>query len=463
MTRLNFLFSNASRFRAVAYPLAVVAAMLLMGVSELAYRQARGHLSEQVDKGRARLELIQLLRLVTDAESGKRGYLLVGGEDYLDPYHQAHARANEQLAVLKKAYSDLGDDMALERMENIARVVDAKFAEMEEVMKRADAGDRAAALDLVRSGFGRDLMDELRAEVDALLVDQAGKIGVGVEQVYDILSLSRTGVASLTFLSLLVLIMFMRQASAMQDQREEQQQALARERDALEEVVHTRTKDLRELAQHMQTVREDERASLARELHDELGALLTAAKLDVARIKPKMKQSLPDLLPRLSHLTETLNSGIALKRRIIEDLRPSTLSSLGLVPALEILCGEFSERSGLEVNVQLDDIKTTPAIELTLFRVVQEALTNVGKYAGAARVDVTLRNSNGSVNLCVQDDGVGFDPKADHTGHHGLRGMSFRVEAVRGELEVTSAPGEGARICAQVPLPAGHTASSNSK
>ncbi|GAA6140583.1 CHASE3 domain-containing protein [Hydrogenophaga sp. 5NK40-0174] len=454
MTRLKFLFSNASRIRAVAYPLAVVAALLLVGVSELAYQQARGHLAEQVDKGRARLELIRLLRVVSDAESGKRGYLLVGGQDYLDPYHQAHARALEQLKLLNDAYTALGDEEALARMATIGQVVEAKFAEMEEVMARSDAGNREFALDLVRSGIGREMMEELQAEVDALMADQTGKIGVGVGQVFETLSLSRIGVASLTFLSLLVLIMFMRQAGAMQDQRAAQQLALARERDALEEAVHARTQDLRELAQHMQTVREDERAALARELHDELGALLTAAKLDVARIKPKMKHALPDMLPRLTHLTETLNSGIALKRRIIEDLRPSTLSSLGLVPALEILCGEFGNGAGISMNVELDDIKAEASIELTLFRVVQEALTNVGKYARASRVDVTLRKEEGKAVLCVQDNGVGFNPKAEHAGHHGLRGMRFRVEAVNGMLTVMSRAGEGARICAEVPLPA---------
>jgi hypothetical protein len=93
-------------------------------------------------------------------------------------------------------------------------------------------------------------------------------------------------------------------------------------------------------------VREEERGHLARELHDELGALLTAAKLDVARLKSRLGDQPPEVGQRLQHLTETLNSGIALKRRIIEDLRPSSLSNLGLTASLEILAREFSERSG---------------------------------------------------------------------------------------------------------------------
>ncbi len=107
-----------------------------------------------------------------------------------------------------------------------------------------------------------------------------------------------------------------------------QQELLQAERERLEREVLRRTAELTELAQHLQTAREDERARLARDLHDELGALLTAAKLDVARIRPKLQQAMPEVLPRIAHLVETLNAGIALKRRIIEDLRPSTLDQL---------------------------------------------------------------------------------------------------------------------------------------
>ena len=110
--------------------------------------------------------------------------------------------------------------------------------------------------------------------------------------------------------------------------------------------MRERTASLAELATHLQDVRETERGYLARELHDELGSLLTAAKLDVARLKSRLADT-PDAAQRLQHLTELLNSGIALKRRIIEDLRPSSLSNLGLVASLEILGREFGDASGM--------------------------------------------------------------------------------------------------------------------
>ena len=228
---------------------------------------------------------------------------------------------------------------------------------------------------------------------------------------------------------------------------------LQRERDLLETQVRERTASLAELATHLQQVREDERGHLARELHDELGALLTAAKLDVARLKSRMGPQSPEAGERLQHLTETLNSGIALKRRIIEDLRPSSLANLGLTAALEILAREFSERSGLEVNCVLEPTELEEAVQLTVYRTVQESLTNVGKYADATHVDVSLRSYPNHVEVEVRDDGQGFEPGTVRPTTHGLAGMRHRVEAAGGRLSVQSHPGGGTRIFASLPKP----------
>ena len=135
----------------------------------------------------------------------------------------------------------------------------------------------------------------------------------------------------------------MRQGQVLADQQLVQKRLAVAERDRLEIEVRERTAQLTELALHLQTAREDERQRLARDLHDELGALLTSAKLDAARIRSRLAGTAPEALDRLAHLVETLNSSIALGRRIIEDLRPSTLSNLGLVAALDILAREFTD------------------------------------------------------------------------------------------------------------------------
>ena len=178
-------------------------------------------------------------------------------------------------------------------------------------------------------------------------------------------------------------------------------------------------------------------------------ALLTAAKLDVARLKSRLPELSPEAAARMSHLNETLNSGIALKRRIIEDLRPSSLSNLGLVAALEIQAREFADASGLAVETDLSPVHLSASGELTVYRLVQEAMTNLAKYAKASRVHIRLVEVAGQVEIAVTDDGIGFDAQAQRRGSaHGLLGMRFRVEAEGGRMHLRTASGQGTRVSA---------------
>lgn len=223
--------------------------------------------------------------------------------------------------------------------------------------------------------------------------------------------------------------------------------ASLREQQGLEQQVRERTQRLTELASHLQRAVENERARLARELHDELGALMTAAKLDVARLRSRRPVSAADTDARLVHLNDMLNQAIALKRRIIESLHPSSLKNLGLTAALEILTSEFRDTSGLQVDTELEAVALDADSELTVYRVVQEALTNVSKYARARRVRVQLRQlETGSTEVSVTDDGIGFDTTELPLTAHGLAGMRHRLDACGGRLIVESAPGRGTRI-----------------
>jgi signal transduction histidine kinase len=258
-------------------------------------------------------------------------------------------------------------------------------------------------------------------------------------------------VNAMTALSVLAFFMYLRQSNTLEKERVHKKEALQAERDLLEVQVTARTAQLTELAQHLQTAREDERSRLARDLHDELGALLTAAKLDVARLKSRITIHTPDITERLVHLNATLNEGIALKRRIIEDLRPSSLSNLGLLAALEILGREFAERSGVQVVSDLAPVSLKPSGELTVYRLVQEALTNVAKYAQARQVVVTLKARGALAEVDVHDNGTGFDTRIAKPSSHGLLGMRYRVEAEGGRMAIQSTPGAGTRIQATLP------------
>ena len=224
------------------------------------------------------------------------------------------------------------------------------------------------------------------------------------------------------------------------------------ERARLEAEVAQRTAQLRELALHLETAREDERGRLARDLHDELGSLLTSAKLDAARIRARLGHTAPEAQERLTHLVATLDSVIALKRRITENLRPSALSHLGLVATLQILGREFSDSAGLPVLCSLEPIELKPNAELVVFRCVQEALTNISKHAKARSVWISLALNSDWVDVSVRDDGMGFDPSASGLGAYGLVGMRFRIEAEAGTLQIDSSPGQGTCIHMTLPM-----------
>lgn len=233
---------------------------------------------------------------------------------------------------------------------------------------------------------------------------------------------------------------------------EREQEVLEAERARLEELVRERTLSLSELANHLQEVREDERGHLARELHDELGALLTAAKLDVARLKSKIDINAPDIAERLHHLVEMLNSGIALKRRIVENLRPSSLTHLGLTAALEILTREYADTAGIRIDTHFETVSLPEATELTIYRMVQESLTNIGKYANAQTITITVHKHPSHVAVQIRDNGQGFDMASIQRSSHGLTGMRQRVEAAGGRLTLASQPGQGTLVSAVLPL-----------
>jgi signal transduction histidine kinase len=171
----------------------------------------------------------------------------------------------------------------------------------------------------------------------------------------------------------------------------------------------------------------------------------------VARLKSRLGSTLPEVTDRIDHLISTLNSGIALKRRIVEDLRPSSLSHLGLVASLEILAREFQERSGLAITTDLEAVELNGSAQLTVYRLVQESLTNIGKYADADQVEISLANMDGYISVDVRDNGKGFTPDDVNPGSHGLTGMRHRVEAAGGRLSVVSALGGGTKISAVLP------------
>ncbi|NML14152.1 CHASE3 domain-containing protein [Azohydromonas caseinilytica] len=449
MPRLAVWFDRFSR-SAFSFPLALIAALGLLVISELSYRHAVQSIEALRVQNSARVATHRLLLAVVDAESGQRGYLLTGRPEYLQPYRKAVADIRETTRALQQRYENETAQKA--QLTRLLQLVTNKLSELETTLKLHTEGRDAAWRELIGSGIGREAMQAMRDAAEQLIASENEAIEAQREDIRETLQINRIGVGTVTAISLLAFFMYLRQSMALDQERQLRQQALQEDRDRLEAQVRERTADLTHLTQHLQSAREDEKSRLARELHDELGALLTAAKLDLARIRSRLGGAAPELTTRIEHLTATLNSGIALKRRIIEDLRPSALSNLGLVAALEILAREFEQRSGLKLQCALQALRLTPSCELTVYRLVQEALTNVAKYAKAREVRIALQPQGPWALVSVQDDGTGFDTSIQKTSAHGLLGMRYRVEAEGGRLQLHSTPGQGTRIEAVLPL-----------
>ena len=431
--------------------MALLAAMVLVGINETGHMRSQDAVEQLAQGLTTRSDVNKLLQSMLDAETGQRGYLLTGNETYLEPYDKAVATVQTNLDSLRMRFMDAPADM--QEFALLSRQISRKLAEMELSLRLRRQGNEDAWKFILNTDVGKEHMEAIRHHAQELIARSDMRLQQGREQIEQSLMLSRIGIATVTAIGLLAFYMYLRQTQAVQTVNLREQEVLERERDRLEGLVRDRTATLSELANHLQQVREEERGHLARELHDELGALLTAAKLDVARLKSKIDATAPDVSERLKHLTETLNSGIALKRRIIEDLRPSSLSNLGLTAALEILTREYAERAGIEVETSLEAVQLPDAAQLTVYRMVQEALTNIGKYAKASKVLVSVHGYPTHVAVQVRDDGVGFDPGTVRPTSHGLAGMRHRVEAAGGRLTLTSRPGNGTLLSAVLPLP----------
>jgi signal transduction histidine kinase len=443
---------NALRFfggGGIVFPLAALAAVAMLLVSEGSYWRAQNALDELATKTQARATILGLKQSMLDAEVGQRSYLLTGRDDYLAAHTRALASTSALFDTLEQQYR--GNAPAGELIAQLRARVAARLGVVAQALRLKQAGRAPPPIEQLLVAFDKAEAEAVTELGQQLLAMGTSNVARGRDAIDATLMLGRVGVMALTAICLLALFLYLRHAAAAEAQQRELKRTLQAERDQLEIVVAKRTEVLTELSAHLHTTREEERGRLARNLHDELGALLTSAKLDAARIRLRLGDSAPEAQERLTHLIENLNASIALGRSIIEDLRPSTLDNLGLTAALEILVREFGQRSGVQTHCELAPVKLAPSAALVLYRLVQEAITNISKYADARQVRVTLAASGGTTELSVEDDGQGFDPAQPPRSAYGLVGMRFRVEAERGRLSIVSAPGQGTRIHVTLP------------
>jgi len=223
-----------------------------------------------------------------------------------------------------------------------------------------------------------------------------------------------------------------------------------------EEQLRESHEQLRALSVYLQSVREEERTRIAREVHDELGQALTSCKLDLSWIASKLPPELKSLVDKARALTAHIDSTIQTVRRISSELRPGVLDHFGLVAAIEWQANEFQNRTGIKCDVR-SRIEEPLDQELitTFFRIFQETLTNVIRHAGATQVSVDLKETDGRITLEVRDNGRGIARNEIFNSRSmGLLGMRERTELLGGVFQIGALPrGKGTRVRVAIPVP----------
>lgn len=218
------------------------------------------------------------------------------------------------------------------------------------------------------------------------------------------------------------------------------------------------SKQLRELTSYLQSVREEERTRIARELHDELGQMLTGIKLDAGWLINQLPKEQPEVVQKADALYKLIDETLDAMRRTAADLRPVMLDDLGLAAAVEWLTEQFAERTGVGIRLVMSrepwDDNLRPEVATAAFRIVQECLTNITRHADAKQVLISLKCQDGSLLLLVSDDGQGISATSDNKrDSYGVIGMRERAHGLGGTLSLSSIPGEGTTV--EVVIPTG--------
>jgi signal transduction histidine kinase len=401
-------------------------------------------------------KLAEFLLQVTEAETAQRSYLLTRNRQYLAPYEMAIAELPLSVQWLLDDYARHGPASNVERIQWLDGLTAGKLREIGESLALYRRGGFGSAMSLVRTEFGRKTMDQIRESVSALQTEEGLAVAAAVQSWRRELWLGRALIIAATALAMLLVVAAALLVMRDVHRRREHARQLEEHNAELDAQVRSRTEALSNLSSELQRVSEREKRALARELHDELGSLLIAAKMDVSWLRKRLPGEDPAVALRWDRVLAGLDEGVNLKRRVVEHLRPTLLDNLGLVPALKWILEQSCGRAGLRCveRYPAEELRLTDDASIAVFRVVQEALTNIVRHASARAVELIVDLSGGDLVVRIRDDGKGIatDRMSNVVGSHGLASMRHRVTSLGGQWKIQATPGGGTLIVARLPL-----------
>jgi signal transduction histidine kinase len=420
--------------------------------NEWSVRRIRASDNELAALTAMQLDLIELRSRLSDADAGTRGFLLSNEPEDLQPFEEALKWMPIVGARLR--VQTMNDAALLARVQSLESMRGQNVASLRAIVMLARQSRRTDAVALLRTGDGRLAMNALRKETQALFTELEKRVTALRRQTAIDVQWSRFAVAALGTLTLILLVLAVRLLLRDFRRQERARHVQATERRRLEEIVRDRTEELSRLTTYLQSVSEQEKAALARDLHDELGGLLTAAKMDLAWLQGRASASDPTVRAKLDALASAIDEAMHLKQRVVENLRPALLEHFGLPAALQSYFEETCKMANLACHTQVpDSMEGVPQDQaIALFRVGQESLTNIMRHAKARTVNMLCEQTAAGLHLRISDDGIGIAAvKLSGKLSHGLVGMRHRIETLHGVLKILPNRPSGTIIDVTVP------------
>ena len=392
------------------------------------------------------------------AESAQRGYLLTQRATYLTPYKLALSEARQNIQTI--------DDLAIKTLENqpidkehkalIAAIasLEAKATEMTMTLALIEKGKLDEAKEVMDLDSGMVDMQTFMLNTQLLIDKQSQNLDILLEARRSTMMQARVSLIGGALMLILLVVLVIKQLLKEISVKSQLQAQLVEDNKLNAQKLEQQSQLLSGLAFEYLSDVESERHKLSRELHDEMGSILTATKMDVAWVMKKLKNDAPDIVEKLKKTNTYIDQGIHLKREIVEKLHPSVISTLGFWPALRLLIEDAVTRNQWQLTLNYPEVtpKIDDTISLIAYRIVQETLNNASKYAKASTMSIDIMVDDKTLKLAIEDNGIGFDVDALETSKHGLAGMRHRVMSIGGRFEILSAANQGTITRALLPL-----------
>src|SRR5580704_9929606 len=456
MSRVNILgeaLEGLGRWYVAVPPFLIIgflaALFFLTGAGQARLQEA----SERLQRSALREHFIDQLQIgVSRSVAAQRTFLLTGDQKLLKNYDAYVADVEPRLERLQSAYT--GSDPDLADMRTLHVLIGKRLADLAMIVAIQKSQGAPAAIALVKTSVGSDTGEAMNDVLEQLRERESAEHRAAEDHWSRSLALSRWITVAGTIFNMLLVGIAARLVYLDMRRRTLQTAELRDRKLQLEREAEERNRELVELSTHLQNVSEREKAVLARELHDELGGLLVGAHMDISWAEQHLGDGNSEVKQRLRRVRQSLSAGVDLKRRIIEELRPTLLDEVGLFAALRWQMKETCGQAGLKCNESYpsEEPAFTSEAAIALFRVAQEAFTNILKHSAATTVDITLNKVADDIVMQISDDGKGIPAgRLNAVGSHGVVSMRHRIRALNGRLDIRNSASGGTVLLVQIP------------